>query len=369
MRRRSFLASAGALALPTVVRAESASVIRYVPAADIASLDPVWTTASQTRDHAFLVYDMLYGLDDALMPQPQMVAGHVVEADGRRWTLTLRPGLLFHDGTPVLARDAVASIRRWGRRDSFGQLLMAATDDLAATDDRTLVFRLKQPFPQLPYALGKLSSLCVVMPERLALTDAFTQVTEPTGSGPFRDPARRTGAGQPHGLRAQRRPTCRAAEGVASSAAGPKVAHFERVEWVVMPDGATASAALRQGEVDWLRWPLADLLPQLRAGARHRRAQHRAAGAGGHLPVQPPAPAVRRPRRAARGPAGAVAGRLHDGGQRRGPPHLERRRGVLLPGHADGERGGDGRTDGAARPRRRPPRAGRLRLRRRSARW
>ena len=124
MRRRSFLASAGALALPVVGRAESASVIRYVPAADIASLDPVWTTASQTRDHAFLVYDTLYGLDDALMPQPQMVAGHVVEADGRRWTLTLRPGLLFHDGTPVLARDAVASIRRWGRRDSFGQLLM-----------------------------------------------------------------------------------------------------------------------------------------------------------------------------------------------------------------------------------------------------
>jgi peptide/nickel transport system substrate-binding protein len=40
--------------------------------------------------------------------------------------------------------------------------------------------------------------------------------------------------------------------------------HFDRVEWLVMPDGATASAALRQGEVDWLRWPLADLLPQLR---------------------------------------------------------------------------------------------------------
>jgi peptide/nickel transport system substrate-binding protein len=53
--------------------------------------------------------------------------------------------------------------------------------------------------------------------------------------------------------------------GTPQAAAGPKIAHFERVEWVIMPDGATASAALRQGEVDWLRWPLPDLLPQLRA--------------------------------------------------------------------------------------------------------
>jgi peptide/nickel transport system substrate-binding protein len=144
MLRRDFLVTtASALALPAVARAQAASTLRYVPAADIASLDPVWTTASQTRDHAYLVYDTLYGLDDALVPQPQMVAGHVVAADGRQWTLTLRPGLTFHDGTPVLARDAVASIRRWAKRDSFGQLLMAATDELSAQDDRTLVFRLR----------------------------------------------------------------------------------------------------------------------------------------------------------------------------------------------------------------------------------
>ncbi len=264
MLRRDFLtASAAALALPAIARAQGASTLRYVPAADIASLDPVWTTASQTRDHAFLVYDTLYALDDALMPQPQMVAGHVVAADGRQWTLTLRPGLVFHDGTPVLARDAVASIRRWSKRDSFGQLLMAATDELTAPDDRTLVFKLQQPFPQLPYALGKLSSVCVVMPERLANTDAFTQVTDPTGSGPFRIKLdeRVPGSRMVYERFAGYLPR---PDGVASSAAGPKIAHFDRVEWVVIPDGATASAALRQGEVDWLRWPLPDLLPQLR---------------------------------------------------------------------------------------------------------
>ncbi len=264
MLRRHFLAATAALSLPAIARAEAAaSVLRFVPAADIASFDPVWTTASQTRDHAYMVYDTLYGLDEHLQPQPQMVAGHVVEDDGKRWTLTLRPGLVFHDGSKVLARDCVASIRRWAQRDSFGQLLIAATDELSAPDDQRIVFRLKSPFPQLPYALGKLSSICVVMPERLARTDAFTQVTDTTGSGPFRlkmderVPGSRTVYERFAGY--VPRP-----DGTPSAAAGPKRVYFDRVEWLILPDGATASGALRRGEVDWLRWPLVDLLPQLR---------------------------------------------------------------------------------------------------------
>ena len=50
-----------------------------------------------------------------------MVDGHVVEDDGSCWTLTLRDGLIWHDGETVLARDCVASIRRWAKRDAFGQ--------------------------------------------------------------------------------------------------------------------------------------------------------------------------------------------------------------------------------------------------------
>ena len=266
MDRRAFLAGIGAagLSAPGLVRAAAAATLRYVPAADIASLDPVWTTASQTRDHAMMVYDTLYGLDEQMRPQPQMVDGHRVEEDGRRWTLTLRPGLRFHDGSPVLARDCVASVRRWAKRDSFGQLLMAATDELSAADDRTMVFRLKAAFPQLPYALGKVSSVCAIMPERLATTDAFTQVTEPVGSGPFRIrlDERVPGSRMVYERNAEYVPR---PDGVASGAAGPKVVHFDRVEWIVMPDSATQMAALRQGEVDWLRWPIADLLPTLRA--------------------------------------------------------------------------------------------------------
>ncbi len=188
IKRRTFLGSgAVALAMPALARAESESVLRFVPQADLSVLDPVWTTTYQTRDHGFLVFDTLFGLDDQFRAQPQMAEGARSDDDGKRWTITLRDGLKFQDNTPVLARDCAASVKRWGARDAFGQALMAATDDISAPDDKTLVFRLKRPFPLLPDALAKTPpSMCPIMPERLASTDPYKQVTEMVGSGPYR---------------------------------------------------------------------------------------------------------------------------------------------------------------------------------------
>jgi ABC-type transport system substrate-binding protein len=68
------------------------ATLRFVPRYDAGVLDPHWSTSAGTRNHAFLVYDTLYGLDAHQQPRPQMLAGHVVEEDGLRWTLTLRDG-------------------------------------------------------------------------------------------------------------------------------------------------------------------------------------------------------------------------------------------------------------------------------------
>src|SRR6201993_1018956 len=108
-----------------------------------------------------------------------MVEGHTVEEDGLVWTLVLRDGLRFHDKEPVLARDVVASIRRFAPRISFADALMAATEELSVPDDRTVRFRLKRPFPHLPEALaGPGGIVPAIMPERL-------------GGGPPVSPGRR----------------------------------------------------------------------------------------------------------------------------------------------------------------------------------
>ncbi len=266
MHRRTLLKMAGAsaLAAPAITRAAEERVLKFIPQSDLAALDPMWTSATVTRNHAYLVFDTLYGQDSTFNAQPQMVAGHKVENDGKLWTLTLRDGLMFHDNTPVLARDCVASIRRWAKRDGFGQALMRATDELSAPDDRTIQFRLRSPFPLLPDALGKTSpNVLGIMPERLANTDPFKQVTEMVGSGPFRflPDEHIAGARAAYARFEGYRPR---ESGTPDWVAGPKRAFFDRVEWSVIPDAATASAALQTGEADW--WEIADfdLLGQLR---------------------------------------------------------------------------------------------------------
>lgn len=262
MRRRTFLAAA-VMAVPAIARAATQTTLRFTPEADLAVLDPIWTTASQTTQHAFMVYDTLFGLDAAFRVQPQMLEGHTIEDEGRLWVLKLRDGLRFHDGTPVLARDCAASIRRWGQRDTFGQALLAATDAIETPDDRTIRLRLKLPF-SVADALGKAgANVCVIMPERLARTDGSTQVTDPIGSGPFRFKAdeRIPGARVVYERNAAYVPR---ASGEPSGTAGPKVVHFDRVEWTIMQDATTAANALAKGEIDWLLTPNADLVESLR---------------------------------------------------------------------------------------------------------
>jgi peptide/nickel transport system substrate-binding protein len=200
MRRRSLIKGFGAaglgLAAPSIVAAQGARVLKFIPHADLTVLDPIWTTAYVTRNHGYLVYDTLFGMDNAFKASPQMAEGMTVENDGKLVRITLRDGLKFHDGEKVLARDCVASIRRWGARDTFGQSLLAATDELSAADDKTIQFKLKRAFPLLADALAKApSNFAAMMPERLAKTDPFTQITEVVGSGPFKFVARERNAG------------------------------------------------------------------------------------------------------------------------------------------------------------------------------
>lgn len=191
MDRRSFLlassATAAAWALPGMSwAAPGKSAFRWVPQADLALLDPMFTTVAMTQVHAQLVFDTLFGLDSQYLPSPQMAAGHTSENDGLLWKITLRDGLAFHDGSPVRAQDAVASIKRWSKRDLMGRSLMQATESLTALDDKTIQFKLSKPFPLILHALGRQSgNMACIMPERLASQPETEAVKEMVGSGPF----------------------------------------------------------------------------------------------------------------------------------------------------------------------------------------
>lgn len=263
--RRSLLSMAAASVLPRPALAQSAraTTLRVVPQAGLTALDPIWTTAAVTQNHGYCVFDTLYGVDARFTPTPQMAAGHTVSEDGLTWTVTLRDGLTFHDGTPVRAVDCIASLKRWAARDTLGQSLVILVNEWQAKDDRTLLIRLKQPFPLMLYALGKpASNVPFIMPERLATTDPTKQITEMVGSGPYRFVQNEFVAGSKAVYAKFDRYV--PAMGAAERTSGGKIAYFDRVEWTAMPDGAIASAALQAGEVDWWEQALADTIPLLK---------------------------------------------------------------------------------------------------------
>jgi peptide/nickel transport system substrate-binding protein len=270
LTRRAFAqtaASAALLAAAPRARAQSpanAKTLRFIAQSDLRVLDPIWTTAYITRNHGYCVFDTLFAIDAEFVPQPQMVGEHQVSADQLTYNFKLREGLGFHDGSPVRGADCVASIKRWMARDGHGQALKPVLDDIKPDGDKAFTITLKEPFPLLLEGLGKVSSLALfVMPERLANTDPFQQVTEMVGSGPFKfvkeefEPGHRVVYVKNKDYLPRKEPP--------SWASGGKVVKVDRVEWLYIPDATTKLAAMSAGEADWWENPAPDVWPVLAA--------------------------------------------------------------------------------------------------------
>jgi peptide/nickel transport system substrate-binding protein len=255
LNRRVFLGLTGlglARGAPAAPEKNPEKTIVFVPQAMPASLDPIATPSFATRTAALAVFETLYGIDAKLNPMPQMVERHRMDEDGKLWTFQLRPGLLFHDGTKVTARDCVASLRRWMRRDRTGHSLGARLDVIEATDDLTLTLRLSKPQKLVPLMLTKSQlSPPVIMPERFADTNVDTPVEKIIGSGPFRlaNLAWRPGDDLDLIRFDQYEPRLDSS----SFTGGRRTVLVDRVLWRTKDD---PMRALRDGSVDWV-----ELLP------------------------------------------------------------------------------------------------------------
>lgn len=233
--------------------------LRLVMNTELQVLDPHLTPAYVTRSFGYMVYDTLIAMDGAGGYRPQMLEGWQVSDDRLTWSFRLRPGLEWHDGTPVTAEDCVQSLRRWGNNDGLGRQLLAATREFRVVNATTFVLELARPFSQVIEALGKSAPYVpFMMPARLAVQPAARQVTEVMGSGPFifRREEWRPGDRVVFHRNPRYRPRAEPADGLA----GGKVVHIERAEFVSLPDAAVRASALQAGEVDYLEYSPLDFV-------------------------------------------------------------------------------------------------------------
>ena len=252
------------LPVPETHAQDDKRILRIAPHTSLTILDPIWTKSYITRNHGYLIYDTLFGMDAEGQIQPQMVASWTVGKDRKVWTFTLRDGLEFHDGKPVTSEDVIASLIRWSKRDGVGQKLFAATEAIEVVDVRTFRIKLREPFSMVLQALGKPSAnVPFIMPKRVAETPADKQIDDYIGSGPFvfAKSEWRPGERIVYLKNAKYKPRPEEPSGTT----GGKVAKVDRVEWVIIKDPQTQANALANGEIDIVEAPAYESYAALKA--------------------------------------------------------------------------------------------------------
>src|SRR5229473_203794 len=240
LRQASAVAVVGLAAVAFPANGET--VLKVVPQADLKLIDPFFTTANITSNHGYMIYDNLFSLDEKLDPKPQMVDSYALSPDKLVWSFKLRDGLKFSDGTAVESKDAVASIKRWAARIPAGQAMMRYTKEIVSTDPQGFEIRLKEPFGPMLLALAAPENPLFVMREKEGLVDPNAQITEAVGSGPFIFVKEEWVPGNKVVYR--KNPAYLPRKELASGFAGGKVAKVDRVEWIYIPEAATAVQAL-----------------------------------------------------------------------------------------------------------------------------
>ena len=242
-------------------------VLRIVPHSNLAILDPIWTTAYMSRNHGYMIYDTLFGSDEKNQVKPQMVESWSVSPDNRLWTFKLRKGLEFHDGKPVTGEDVTASLARWGKRDAMGTALFTFVDRMDTPAPDTFRIFLREACGFVLEALGKPSSnVPFIMPKRIADTDAFKQIEEHIGSGPYMFVKDQFKPGDKSVY--VRNPKYVPRKEAPSGSTGGKHVYVERVEWnLALRDAQAQVSALQKGEVDILEQPAFEHVPALKKDA------------------------------------------------------------------------------------------------------
>jgi peptide/nickel transport system substrate-binding protein len=262
LRGAAAAAATMTLSAPSIHAQKDRQILRFVAEADLKILDPVWTTAYITRNHGYLVYDTLFGTDENLRVKPQMVGGVTVSPDSMKYTFTLRDGLRWHDGQPVLSEDCVESLKRWGKKDRFGQLLMAHMGKIAPVDKKTFTLELVEAFGPVLDALGKPSSnVPFMMPARIAATPPDEQIKEIVGSGPFKFVRDEWQPGEQ--VVYVRNPDYIPRDEAPSGSTGGKKVYLDKVIWRYVPDPWDAADDLAAGKVDWWQDPPLDFIPKI----------------------------------------------------------------------------------------------------------
>ena len=158
--------------------------LKFAIFGEAPSLDPMFTTATITKNLASQMFEGLLSPDMQLRPQPDLAESYEMSRDGKAATFRLRKGVTFHNGKEMTSVDIVASLRRFTTLANRGKVIAGRLDDIKARDKYTVVMTFKQPTGRLPLFLASFEG--IMMPEEIATKYMKEQLKEFVGTGPFK---------------------------------------------------------------------------------------------------------------------------------------------------------------------------------------
>lgn len=191
MNRRELmklLGAGGALALGSNsawAQTGSADRLSVALAVNLPSLDPHFTTAVVTRQIGCHMFETLLTYDAEYNLTPMLADAWSTSEDGLVTTVTLREGLLFHDGSAVTSADVVASLERWREISTVGRSTFVDVTDISATDERTVTITASVASSALLEALASPTQAAAILPASVVEAAGRDEITTFVGTGPY----------------------------------------------------------------------------------------------------------------------------------------------------------------------------------------
>lgn len=220
--------------------------LKVAQVGDPPTLDIMASTADVVTNDTQGIFEGLFALDASGNPQPMLATGAQWSNNNLTLTLPLRTNVLFHNGTPMTAEDAVPSLERWLRLAPLGQSTASAVKRISAKDAHTVVVELNRPLGLLPVYLASANAMAAVMPKAILAKYGDKPVQEYIGTGPYMFKEWRPDAY----LRLVRWEKYAPAGRAPSGYAGQRTAYVDTINVFPVPDANTRLAGMRSGEYD-----------------------------------------------------------------------------------------------------------------------
>ena len=226
--------------------------------------DPPNLDVNQTTDSIVLlvtshIYETLFTWDAEYRPVPLLAEKFEVSDDGLLNTVTLRDNVPFHNGEVLSAADVIASVKRWGNVSSLGQSLMEAVDEIVEVDDRTIEFRMSQPYGTFAMVMARQLQGCAIYPASVIERSTDTELAEFIGTGPYRfvewNPDLH--------ILIERFDDYASSDAPPEGYAGGKAQYLDAIEFVPVPNEATRIAGMQTGNFHFVETVSPDQVPAL----------------------------------------------------------------------------------------------------------